>query len=291
MSRRKEKRSAPEQNPINRQQPSKKVDMRQNPLYPDRIESNVVGVLIAIAAIVVALVCLVLIVKNFNYPARQYRQTVARMNGEQNGNDTADFAEDPAADDYNDYENQTQDYEDATGDYDDNDIIIDDQDDLSDEDQEEDIAASREGIHSYSVIVDDCTWQEAYNDCIGMGGSLATVDSREEWDYIINMLKSQNTGAYYFYLGGSRDTNDGSYYWQDEYGERYGDPVNSSLFWGNDLWLEGEPSCQDGDTPERNLAILYMKSADRWVLNDVANDILYTEEYLAGKVAYICEFQ
>lgn len=283
MSRRKEKRTAAEHQ-INRQQPSKKVDMRNNPLYPDRIESNAVGVLIAIAAIIIALICLVLIVKNFNYPARQYRQTAAMINREQSGNDTGDFAEDQTADDYDGYNDEPRDYEDISGDYDNDDIVIDDQ-------EEEDPAQARQGIHSYSVYVKDCTWQEAYNDCISMGGSLATIDSREEWDYIINLLKQQNTGAYYFYLGGSRDINDGSYYWLDETGEWYGDPVNSSSFWGSDLWLEGEPSFQDGDTPETSLAILYMKSADRWVLNDVANDTLYTEEYLAGKVAYICEFE
>ena len=45
-------RPAGQQAPGNAQRP-RQVDMRSNPLYPDRIESNVVGVLIAIAAVAV----------------------------------------------------------------------------------------------------------------------------------------------------------------------------------------------------------------------------------------------
>ena len=71
----------------------------------------------------------------------------------------------------------------------------------------------------------------------------------------------------------------------------YGEPLNSSAFWGNDLWLENELSFQDGDVTEDAMAILYMKSANRWVLNDVANNPLETESYLSGKIAYICEYE
>lgn len=48
-------------------QMEKRVDMRSNPLYPDRIENNAVGVLLALVSVVVAIILLVLIVKNFSY--------------------------------------------------------------------------------------------------------------------------------------------------------------------------------------------------------------------------------
>ena len=54
-------------------QKAKSVDMRSNPLYPDRIENNAVGVLVALASIVVAIICLVLIVTHFSYAVRPER--------------------------------------------------------------------------------------------------------------------------------------------------------------------------------------------------------------------------
>lgn len=157
--------------------------------------------------------------------------------------------------------------------------------------EEVDPAEARKGLHSYKVVIDDCTWSEAYNNCISMGGYLATIDSREEWDYIIQQLEQNNVDAYYFYLNGSRDGNGTYYYWQDENGQAYGDPLNSSSFWGYDLWLEGEPSYSDQGTTESKVALLYLKSQDRWVLNDIPDNELYMSEYLGGKVAYICEIE
>ena len=39
-------------------QNSKKVDMRGNPLYPDRIENNAVAVFLALVSVVVAIILL-----------------------------------------------------------------------------------------------------------------------------------------------------------------------------------------------------------------------------------------
>ena len=54
-------------------QNSKRVDMRNNPLYPDRIENYAVAVLLALASIVVAIIFLVLIVTNCSYAAHPER--------------------------------------------------------------------------------------------------------------------------------------------------------------------------------------------------------------------------
>ena len=104
MSRRNNQRAAGQpvrqQAPGNAQQP-RQVDMRRNPLYPDRIESNALGVLIAFVAIIVAIVALALIVKNFSYPAREQRAYIARMNAEQ---EQADFTESQIAEDTDVYD-------------------------------------------------------------------------------------------------------------------------------------------------------------------------------------------
>lgn len=149
-----------------------------------------------------------------------------------------------------------------------------DQDSDSADSEETDKQSSEEGIHTYEVITADMTWDEAYNDCIKRGGYLARINSREEWNAIIAQIQASNTEACYFYVSGTRNDGGSSYYWKNENGELYGEPLNSSAFWGNDLWLENEPSFQDGDVTEDVMAILYMKSANRWVLNDVANNRL-----------------
>ena len=54
-------------------QNSKKVDMRGNPLYPDRIENNAVAVFLALVSVVVAIILLAVIVTNFSYAAHPER--------------------------------------------------------------------------------------------------------------------------------------------------------------------------------------------------------------------------
>ncbi|MCD8364630.1 MAG: YARHG domain-containing protein [Clostridiales bacterium] len=49
------------------------VDARVNPLYPDRIESNAMGVLLAVISVIVAIILLVMIVSNFSYAAHPKR--------------------------------------------------------------------------------------------------------------------------------------------------------------------------------------------------------------------------
>ena len=68
---------------------SRKAGVPENPLYPPHKESNVAGVLLAIGAVIVALVCLAQIVTHFNYSARPYRQYVSQTGAGQT------LAEDP----------------------------------------------------------------------------------------------------------------------------------------------------------------------------------------------------
>ena len=69
------------------------------------------------------------------------------------------------------------------------------------------------------------TWDEAYNDCIKRGGYLARINSREEWNAIIAQIQASNTEACYFYVSGTRNDGGSSYYWKNENGELYGEPL------------------------------------------------------------------
>lgn len=210
MSRKRENRSD-WQSGGNQYQYSGKAGVPENPLYPPHKESNVAGVFFAVGAVIVALVCLAQIVTHFNYSARQYRQYASQTGAGQTLAEDSGLTEavgDPAVD----YEEIfTDGYDTGSG----AEGHVNDQntEELYNTEMQEESAVSHEGIHNYEVFVSDCTWTEASRACENLGGHLATIDSREEWDYLIDMLKSRNTGAYYFYLGASRSGNS-DYYWE-----------------------------------------------------------------------------
>lgn len=153
------------------------------------------------------------------------------------------------------------------------------------------LEAERSAIHNYELIVSDCTWQEAYDSCQNKGGYLATIDTPEEFDYILSMINDQGLSDKIFYLGGSRGDGE-TYYWIDRDGTYYGDALNGNNdVWLSSVWLSGEPSFYDGDVSENVLAMFYYKNDGRWVLNDDPDDVLAVVPYYSGRMAYICEYR
>lgn len=146
-------------------------------------------------------------------------------------------------------------------------------------------------IHRYDYIVEDCTWTEAAERCRERGGYLATIESREEFDFIINELNGNALGEILFYLGSSRDA-ENNYYWRNADGAYEGTPLNGSGDnWCNSYWMQGEPSFYDGEIEENVLALFYFKNEARWVFNDVPENILEHLPYYSGKIGYICEYE
>lgn len=266
--------------PIKEQQ----ENMQYDSSYPNHKKRNVKMVLVVVIAVIVAAIVVILVAQHLGY-------TLPFLS-KNNYTVSSDHAtKSDTKDDENIDSKDHQDNDDKDKNSNLNKNQNSDQDSDSADSEETDKQSSEEGIHTYEVITADMTWNEAYNDCIKRGGYLARINSREEWNAIIAQIQASNTEACYFYVSGTRNDGGSSYYWKNENGELYGEPLNSSAFWGNDLWLENEPSFQDGDVTEDAMAILYMKSANRWVLNDVANNPLETESYLSGKIAYICEYE
>lgn len=145
--------------------------------------------------------------------------------------------------------------------------------------------ADTEG-HTYQIMVEDVTWQEAFDACQRMGGYLVHIDSAEEFHTITQQIVKENKEEVHFYLGGRRDLNATNYYWVDENNQLEGDVLNPDLStWTSGFWMENEPSYVSEDVQEMYMNLINFK--DKWVLNDVLEDIT---AYYPGKTGYICEF-
>lgn len=157
-------------------------------------------------------------------------------------------------------------------------------------------AARELAIHSYEVVVSDCTWEQAYEDCKNRGGYLVRINSAEEYSHIIGML--QNYGKIHFYLGGKRGPQGVDYYWVDNDGAFVGDCLNAVDSWtAGGYWFKNEPSFVDTGSggAGRNIEEAYMNLfcvSGTWYLNDSSGSLAIDyPDLLAGKVGYIVEYE
>lgn len=151
-------------------------------------------------------------------------------------------------------------------------------------------SAEDTAIHRYQIVVTDCSWDEAFEQCRQMGGYLVRINSYEEYAAIVNQIQNEGYEKIHFYLGGRRNSYDSNYCWVNENDELMDDgpALNSVDAWCASAWMTGEPSYVDGDTQEMYMNMFYYKSNLAWVLNDVPDDI--TGVY-PGQTGYICEFE
>lgn len=141
--------------------------------------------------------------------------------------------------------------------------------------------------HQYYLIVDDVTWQEAFDDCISRGGYLAQINSEEEFQLVIRMIEDENKQNIHFYLGGRREESGREYRWVNAENQFVGDMLNpEGTVWTSSYWMENEPSFISEEENEMFMNLIYYK--ERWVLNDVPMDIT---RYYPGKTGYICEIE
>ena len=158
-------------------------------------------------------------------------------------------------------------------------------------DWEEDAEEYENSIHYYTYHVDDCTWNQAFQKAIDMGGHLVRINSQEEYDYLINEISSMGLDGIKFRVGARRTPNAYEYYWVKEDNSFTGEILNSSLAWCANAWMSGEPSFSDGGIPEMYLEIMYYSKEGRWVFNDVPDDVVAVASYFSGTLGYIVEYQ
>jgi hypothetical protein len=132
------------------------------------------------------------------------------------------------------------------------------------------------------LVVDlgDYSWEEAYQKCLEMGGTLPIIKSQEELDALIAV--AEKSGASFVWLGAKRDE-DGNWVWVN------GEPVEFFR------WDINEPSGKDLDGTEENYLMLWRVNFDGrttgWAYNDCRlNPAAYKPSRFKGKIALICQF-
>lgn len=151
--------------------------------------------------------------------------------------------------------------------------------------------ADSTAIHRYEYIKSDCTWQEAFQNCINKGGYLVRINTEKEYEYIRKEITKQNMTDIYFRIGGRRDSQSKDYYWVNQDNKLFGDKLNSDSSWCSDAWMTNEPSFQDGNLQELYMDLFFSDKENRFVWNDVPNDMLQADPSYAGKLGYICEYE
>lgn len=136
--------------------------------------------------------------------------------------------------------------------------------------------------HTYELIKEDISWQEAVNMCEQIyGGHLVTITSEEEYNEICSLI--DDSGLTYIWIGGYMDEDSNSACWIT--GED----------WSFANWYPDEPSWEDVDgTKEYCLCLWNVKYNGEeigWTFNDQRNDLVGSIPSLSGKVGYICEYE
>lgn len=147
------------------------------------------------------------------------------------------------------------------------------------------------GEHWYEVVVLDCSWTQAYEQAKARGGYLAHIDSPEEFNYICsNVLNTESNRKLKLWIGGTRSAGSYEYYWMNTDGTFGQELLNGGTFQG--LWMSGEPSFRDDsiNQEEYYMNIFFYNGENRWVWNDVPDDIIAVVNSYKGSVGYLCEY-
>lgn len=127
--------------------------------------------------------------------------------------------------------------------------------------------------HGYKVVKADCSWTEAQQACISMGGHLVVIDDRDEYNEIVAMAEAE--GVTRVWIGCHR--------------------VNGQMIWEKEtegfiVWAKGEPTFVDtNDKVAEDYIMLWNNNG--WACNDNRDDPCKDyPQFYSGTMGYICEF-
>lgn len=142
----------------------------------------------------------------------------------------------------------------------------------------------------YIYVIEDCSWSQAYQRCIEMGGHLVHFDTLGEMEKVVTDFTSRGFNSKSkFWIGGARNASSNSYTYQWIHADgSYGDEIPIS----DSHWMKGEPSYIDPglDNLVESKMIMYFYD-NRWVYNDEPDQILSYMPQYSGTIGYICEIE
>ena len=124
--------------------------------------------------------------------------------------------------------------------------------------------------HTYTVVAQAMTWQEANSYCQSHGGHLVTITSAEEYEQVLDAISGYSQQV--FWIGYYRMGTDGSFGWVT------GEPSSYTA------WASGEPNDEDGI---EDYAAIFSLSDGSVGWYDVPNDL--SEYYRDTKLAFVME--
>ncbi|XP_038164293.1 CD209 antigen-like protein E [Cyprinodon tularosa] len=127
------------------------------------------------------------------------------------------------------------------------------------------------GVNCYYFSNNNSTWNESRDSCIGQGGDLVKIDSREEQMFLERKIIEKMTNKDdSFWIGLTDSETEGSWVWVD------GSPLNKSLsFWGG-----SDPDGKGGGPESEVDCVRTLK---------IGNFIKWFDRYCKDRLRRICE--
>ena len=150
--------------------------------------------------------------------------------------------------------------------------------------------------HSYELLKQDVTWEEAAQICKEKGGYLATITCPDEAEVIAESISNSNMTNISFYVGYRSSERIG----EEFYGSRW---INADGSFTDDFYLTGlsewyapdydhSNSEWNNETCDLNCGLVkYYDSNAKIYIFDAPDEILAVSPEYAGKMGLICEFE